>query len=66
MISQHYYGYAPHYTDLATVEEEYNRCLASVPRMRELIHQSRQWLEPHTRISMDEWNVWYAWYRLPA
>ena len=63
MISQHYYGYAPHYTSLATVEEEYNRCLASIPRMRELIHQSRQWLEPAMRISMDEWNVWYAWYR---
>lgn len=63
MISQHYYGYAPHYTSLATVEEEYNRCLASVSRMRDLLHQSRQWLEPSTRISMDEWNVWYAWYR---
>lgn len=63
MISQHYYGYDPHYTDLSTVEEEYNRCMASVSRMRELIHQSRQWLEPSIRISMDEWNVWYAWYR---
>ena len=63
MISQHYYGYAPHFTSLATVEEEYNRCLASVSRMRDLLHQSRQWLEPSTRISMDEWNVWYAWYR---
>lgn len=63
MISQHYYGYTPHYTSLATVEEEYNRCLASVSRMRDLLHQSRQWLEPSTRISMDEWNVWYAWYR---
>lgn len=63
MISQHYYGYAPHYTSLATVEEEYNRCLSSVSRMRDLLHQSRQWLEPSTRISMDEWNVWYAWYR---
>lgn len=63
MISQHYYGYAPHYTSLATVEEEYSRCLASVSRMRDLLHQSRQWLEPSTRISMDEWNVWYAWYR---
>lgn len=63
MISQHYYGYAPHYTSLATVEKEYNRCLASVSRMRDLLHQSRQWLEPSTRISMDEWNVWYAWYR---
>lgn len=63
MISQHYYGYSPHYTSLATVEEEYNRCLASVSRMRDLLHQSRQWLEPSTRISMDEWNVWYAWYR---
>ena len=63
MISQHYYGYAPHYTSLVTVEEEYNRCLASVSRMRDLLHQSRQWLEPSTRISMDEWNVWYAWYR---
>ena len=31
--------------------------------MRDLIHQSRQWLEPAMRISMDEWNVWYAWYR---
>lgn len=49
MISQHYYGYDPHYTDLSTVEEEYNRCMASVSRMRELIHQSRQWLEPSIR-----------------
>ena len=63
MISQHYYGYSPHYTSLATVEEEYNRCLASVSRMRDLRHPARQWLEPSTRISMDEWNVWYAWYR---
>lgn len=53
----------PPYTDLSTIEEEYNRCMASVSRMRELIHQSRQWLEPSIRISMDEWNVWYAWYR---
>lgn len=63
MISQHYYGYAPHYTDPSTVEQEYSRCLASISRMRALIHQSRQWLEPKVRISLDEWNVWYAWYR---
>lgn len=41
MISQHYYGYAPKYTDPDTVEQEYGKCLASVGRMRELIHQSR-------------------------
>lgn len=63
MISQHYYGYAPNYTNLATVEAEYNHCVASVSRMRELIHQSRQWIEPNVLISLDEWNVWYAWYR---
>lgn len=63
LISQHYYGYAPCYTSPATVEQEYNRCIASVSRMRELIRQSRQWLEPSVRISLDEWNVWYAWYR---
>ncbi len=63
MISQHYYGYAPKYTDPDTVEQEYGKCLASVGRMRELIHQSRQYLAPNIRISMDEWNVWYAWYR---
>lgn len=63
MISQHYYGYAPQYTAPQTVEREYGKCLASIGRMRELIHQSRQWLEPNVRISLDEWNVWYAWYR---
>lgn len=63
MISQHYYGYAPSFTALSTVEQEYNRCLASVSRMRALIRETRQWLEPGVRISLDEWNVWYAWYR---
>lgn len=63
LVSQHYYGYAPQYTAPASVEREYNQCLASISRMRELIHQSRQWLEPQIRISLDEWNVWYAWYR---
>ncbi|WP_322176488.1 hypothetical protein [Acutalibacter caecimuris] len=63
LVSQHYYGYAPCYTSLSTVEQEYNRCIASVSRMRELIHQSRKWLESNVRISLDEWNVWYAWYR---
>ena len=62
-ISQHYYGYAPHYAGPETVEKEYNQCLASVSRMRTLIRQSRQWLEPSVRISLDEWNVWSAWYR---
>ena len=63
MISQHYYGYDPSYTDISTIEQEYNRCLASIPRMRALIRESRRWLEPNVSISLDEWNVWYAWYR---
>lgn len=63
LVSQHYYGYAPQYTAPDSVEREYNQCLASISRMRELIRQSRQWLEPQIRISLDEWNVWYAWYR---
>lgn len=63
MISQHYYGYAPQYTDASTVEREYNTCLASLARMRSLIHESRGWLGPDVKISLDEWNVWYAWYR---
>lgn len=63
LVSQHYYGYEPKYTDPSSVEQEYNRCMASVSRMRGLIRQNRQWLEPNVRISFDEWNVWYAWYR---
>lgn len=63
LVSQHYYGYEPKYTDLSSVQQEYSRCLGSVSRMRGLIHQCRQWLEPSVRISFDEWNVWYAWYR---
>lgn len=63
MISQHYYGYAPCYTDLSTVEQEYHRCLASIPRMRSLIRELHRLLDPNMRISLDEWNVWYAWYR---
>lgn len=63
LVSQHYYGYAPCYTSLAATEQEYDRCIASVSRMRALIRQCRQWLEPNVRISLDEWNVWYAWYR---
>lgn len=70
LVSQHYYAYA-HASQLAPIEgpegdnfsEEYYRCIECVGKLRSMIHENRRDLPDEVSISMDEWNVWYAWYR---
>ena len=63
LISQHFYGHEPKYTAPDRIAEEYYACLASVEKMRSQIYESRESLADSIKISFDEWNVWYAWYR---
>ena len=46
-------------------EEDYYECIDKVDtQCRKLVHQMREELgDDRLRISFDEWNVWYAWYR---
>lgn len=63
LVSLHHYSQTPYVTGEASAEADYYNCLSGVSTMRELIHKLRSMLDPHTQISFDEWNVWYAWYR---
>lgn len=63
LVSLHYYGHNPLYFDSAETEKEYYACLDSVGRMRSLTRDLRGMLDDNIKISFDEWNVWYAWYR---
>lgn len=63
LVSLHYYGHNPAYTDQSMIESEYYACLASVFRMRSLARELRGMLDNNIKISFDEWNIWYAWYR---
>jgi len=63
LVSLHHYGRVPKYTEKSLIKEEYYACLASVNRMRSLAHKLRGMLDEQVKISFDEWNVWYSWYR---
>lgn len=63
LASQHFYAHKPEYPDAVCFAPEYERCLADVKVLREQLHQNRACLPEDVKISMDEWNVWYAWYR---
>lgn len=63
LVSLHYYAPSPTYADPAKLEEEYYRCLASVETARDKVVQMRSMLSDKLKISFDEWNTWYAWYR---
>ena len=63
LVSLHYYAPSPTYTDPHKLEDEYYKCLASVDIARNHIHNLRSMLIDSLKISFDEWNTWYAWYR---
>lgn len=65
VVSLHHYAHFPDYIDPALRRQEYyaflNRvhteCIPKLQRTRELLGSNGP------RISYDEWNAWYAWYR---
>ncbi|MBQ6646459.1 MAG: hypothetical protein IJM56_07245 [Clostridia bacterium] len=63
LASEHFYASHPLFRSAFDFEEEYNACVSSVLRLRNEIRQNRSWLPDSVGISMDEWNVWYAWNR---
>jgi hypothetical protein len=63
LVSLHYYGHQPMFFGASFVEEEYYACAEDVATMRQLARQQRELLSDDLKISFDEWNVWYAWYR---
>lgn len=63
LVSLHYYGHQSMFFDADCIEEEYYACAEDVATMRRLAGQQRDLLTDDLKISFDEWNVWYAWYR---
>lgn len=63
-VSFHYYAHAPLYSSAAEIERSYKNCIAEVERIRGKIRTMRNLLnDEKIKISFDEWNVWYGWYR---
>ena len=63
LVSLHFYGHEPLYYGASCVESEYYACIGAVEEMRQLAQTQRSLLGGELKISFDEWNVWYAWYR---
>ena len=64
-VSLHHYAQYPQYIDPAKRKEEYENFIRKVdteflPRMQILREQLG---DSPVKISYDEWNAWYAWYR---
>ena len=65
VVSMHYYATYPEFIDPDKREEEYYKfidevysgCLPRIAKLRELLN------DDNIKISFDEWNAWYAWYR---
>ena len=66
-VSMHYYagGYnGPSYGSAAEIEKSYKACIGEVEKIRQRIRQMRALLnDEKIKISFDEWNVWYGWFR---
>ena len=65
MVSLHSYVAQPFFMEKEQYKEEYYECIDKVDtQCRKLVHQMREELgDDKLRISFDEWNVWYGWYR---
>lgn len=63
LVSLHFYAHQPMYYGASVVESEYYACIEAVEEMRRLAQTQRSLLSDELKISFDEWNVWYAWYR---
>ena len=64
----HYYagGYknGPSYASAEEIRESYKTCVSSVKIAQNKVRRMRELLGDETiKISFDEWNVWYGWYR---
>jgi alpha-N-arabinofuranosidase len=67
-VSLHYYagGYknGPSYASAEEIRESYKTCVSSVKIAQNKVREMRELLGDETiKISFDEWNVWYGWYR---
>ena len=67
-VSLHYYagGYknGPSYASAEEIRESYKTCVSSVKIAQNKVQNMRELLGDETiKISFDEWNVWYGWYR---
>ena len=65
MVALHSYVAQPFFMEKEQYEKDYYECIDKVDtQCRKLVHQMREELgDDRLRISFDEWNVWYAWYR---
>ena len=63
LASQHFYARQPLYRSAFAFEEEYDACVKSALQLKSEIEQNRAQLPQNVGISMDEWNVWFAWNR---
>ena len=67
-VSLHYYagGYknGPSYASAEDIRESYKTCVSSIKIAQNKVRKMRELLGDETiKISFDEWNVWYGWYR---
>ena len=63
LTSLHYYAPEPKFADMGALKKNYESVLRSVETARAKARQMRAQLSDGLKISYDEWNVWYAWYR---
>ena len=63
LVSQHYYAHNPEYPSAVDFGPEYEKCVSSPLELRQQLRQNRAALPENVSISMDEWNVWFAWNR---
>jgi len=65
MISLHYYMF-PCHEDFTTPErarETVSRVLKLSDNLFDTVRKTREMLSDDIKISLDEWNLWYAWFR---
>jgi len=68
LVSLHFYGggfgNGPSYKTPEITNTTYETCVNSVKTARQKIRElSEQLRDTDLKISFDEWNVWYGWYR---
>ena len=66
LVSLHHYAHYPEFVDPAKRKEEYYSLVSEVSRcfrarLRLLYEQIAD--DENLKISFDEWNAWYSWYR---
>jgi alpha-N-arabinofuranosidase len=62
-VSYHTYSPEPVFEKDADIEKRYLASLKNVKNAEDCLKTMREWLGDKVKISFDEWNLWYAWYR---